>query len=135
MYSGCKTKSRKSKNLKLSLRNEDIKFCRRLGEKKAEPRSLIIGFYTEADRATLLRNARNLENTASKHVNICPDLTARQRKEEADMKAEADDRNENLTEDDLSKTWDGPWWEPEERDASSKPRPGNRQEGNSGAEE
>ena len=89
--------------LKLSLRNEDIKFCRRLGEKKAEPRPLIIGFYTEADKATLLRNAKNLENTASKHVNICPDLTARQRKEEADMKAEADDRNENLTEDDLSK--------------------------------
>jgi type I site-specific restriction-modification system R (restriction) subunit len=55
--------------LKLSLRNKDIKFCRRLGEKKAQIRPLIIGFYMEADRATLLRNARNLENTACKHVN------------------------------------------------------------------
>jgi hypothetical protein len=68
--------------LKLSLKNEDIKFCRRLGEKKSEPRPLIIGFYSEADKALLLRNAKNLENTQYKYVNICPDMTARQRKEE-----------------------------------------------------
>jgi len=89
--------------LKLSLKNEDIKFCRRLGEKKSEPRPLIIGFYSEADKALLLRNAKNLENTQYKYVNICPDMTARQRKEEADMKLEADERNENLTEEDRAK--------------------------------
>jgi len=89
--------------LKLSLKNEDIKFCRRLGEKKSGPRPLIIGFYSEADKALLLRNAKNLENTQYKYVNICPDMTARQRKEEADMKLEADERNENLTEEDRAK--------------------------------
>jgi hypothetical protein len=89
--------------LKLSLKNEDIKFCRRLGEKKSEPRPLVIGFYSEADKALLLRNAKNLENTQYKYVNICPDMTARQRKEEADMKLEADERNENLTEEDRAK--------------------------------
>jgi hypothetical protein len=54
-----------------------MKFCRMLEEKKAEPRPLIINFYIETGRATLLRNAKNLENAACKHINICLDLTAR----------------------------------------------------------
>jgi uncharacterized protein YehS (DUF1456 family) len=37
------------------LRNEDIKFCRRVGPKGERPRPLIIGFYSHATRNAVLR--------------------------------------------------------------------------------
>jgi hypothetical protein len=90
--------------LELSLSVEDIKFCRRVGEKSEAPRALIVGFYTEYARSVLLRYTRYLAETDYRDVSIMPDLTRRQRQEELKMKDEADRRNEEeLTEDDLAK--------------------------------
>jgi len=85
--------------------NEDaVRFCRRVGEKKGEPRPLVCGFWDEMDRNKVIRNARKLEGTDFATVSVCPDLTKKQREEEADMRKEADRRNEeDLTDDDLTK--------------------------------
>jgi hypothetical protein len=55
------------------------------------------------ERSKLLRNARNLEKTAFKNVNVSADLTKKQRDEEKEMWKEAENRNENLSESDRSK--------------------------------
>jgi hypothetical protein len=89
--------------LELDVKAEDLKFCRRVGEKKAEPRPLVIGFYTEMERAQLLRVAKKLDKTNYCDVNISADLTKRQREEEKDMKKEAERRNTQLTETDKAK--------------------------------
>jgi hypothetical protein len=47
--------------------------------------------------------ARNLENSRYSGVNVVPDLTKRQRDEEAELKREAERRNKSLTETDVSK--------------------------------
>jgi hypothetical protein len=82
---------------------EALKFCRRLGEKGEDPRPLLAGFHTKMERSKHLRNARNLEKTAFKNVNVSADLTKKQRDEEKDMWKEAENRNENLSESDRSK--------------------------------
>ncbi len=89
--------------LKLDMTEEALKFCRRLGEKGENPRPLLAGFHTGMERSKLLRNARNLEKTAFKNVNVSADLTKKQRDEEKDMWKEAENRNENLSESDRSK--------------------------------
>ena len=92
------------KALKLNLGEDAIRFCRRVGEKKEEPRPMVVGFWAESDKSLLLRNARHLEKTIFKEVTVGPDLTKKQRAEEAEMREEADRRNrEELTEEDVSK--------------------------------
>jgi phage shock protein A len=91
------------RELRLDMDNDSIKFCRRLGERKEGPRPMVVGFFLEADRSKLLRKAKDLEKTKFKDINIGPDLTKRQREEEADMKTEAERRNGRLTEDDREK--------------------------------
>jgi hypothetical protein len=92
------------KVLELSLTREDVKFCRRVGEKGDAPRALIVGFHTEYARSVLLRYTRYLADTEYEDVSVMPDLTKRQRQEELTMKDEAERRNEEeLTEDDLAK--------------------------------
>jgi hypothetical protein len=92
------------KVLELSLTREDVKFCRRVGEKGDSPRALIVGFHTEYARSVLLRYTRYLADTEYEDVSVMPDLTKRQRQEELTMKDEAERRNEEeLTEDDLAK--------------------------------
>ena len=86
------------------LEEDAVRFCRRVGEKKDEPRPLVCGFWDERDRNKILRNAWKLEGTDFENVSICPDLTRKQREEEADMRKEADRRNaEELTEEDQAK--------------------------------
>lgn len=91
--------------LKLRMGEDAIRFARRVGEKKEEPRPMVVGFWAEADRCLLLKNARYLENhPVFKNVTIGPDLTKKQRAEEEELKKEAERRNEReLTEEDLSK--------------------------------
>jgi hypothetical protein len=92
------------KILELNLTIEDIKFCRRVGEKGQSPRAMIVGFYTEYARSILLRYAKHLADTEYEDVSVMPDLTRRQRQEESSMQEEADRRNEeDLTEEDVSK--------------------------------
>ncbi len=65
---------------------------------------MVVGFWAEGDKCLLLRNARHLEKTIFKEVTVGPDLTKKQRAEEAEMREEADRRNrEELTEEDVSK--------------------------------
>jgi hypothetical protein len=89
--------------LELDIKEDAIKFCRRLGEKGNEPRPLLAGFHTETDRSELLRNAMKLEKTAFSGVNVSADLTKKQREEEKEMWKEAESRNETLSEADKSK--------------------------------
>ena len=81
-------------------RKEDLRFCRRVGEKGIEPRPLIIGLYNDQDKEHLLSRARDLRGTRFENVSIVPDLTKKQRGKEERLKIEADGRNRNLTEED-----------------------------------
>jgi hypothetical protein len=88
----------------VTMEEDTVRFCRRVGEKKEEPRPLVCGFWDEKDRNKVLRNAWKLEGTDFENVSICPDLTRKQREEEADMRKEADRRNaEELTDEDQAK--------------------------------
>ena len=89
--------------LEIDMGVEDLKFCRRIGEKKDEPRPLVVGFHSEVDRAKLLKRAKNLEKTVFTNVSVGPDMTKKQRDEENEMKREAEKRNSQLTEEDRSK--------------------------------
>ena len=101
--------------LKLDLTNDDIKFCRRLGEKGAEARPLVVGLYSEGDKNKILRRARNLKKTTFREATVCQDLTKRQRNEEQDLWKEAEKRNKSLSEEDVSKNLKWPWWGREEK--------------------
>jgi hypothetical protein len=92
------------KALNLSLTSEKaVRFCRRVGEKGAGPRPLVVGLRREEQKEELLENASKLRNTQFAEVVIIPDLTPEQRKDEADMVTEADERNRVLSEEDRAK--------------------------------
>jgi hypothetical protein len=91
------------RELKVEIKKEAVKFCKRIGEIGTAPRPLLTGFHMENDKLNLLRVARNLEDTCFSDVNIASDLTKKQRDEEAELKKEAERRNKNLSESDVSK--------------------------------
>ena len=91
------------KELKMPWDKTAIRFCRRIGEKGEEPRPLVVGFNREWQKEDLLDSARELRNTPFSVVGIAPDLTQEQRQEEVELGSEAERRNRNLTEDDVSK--------------------------------
>ena len=65
---------------------------------------MVVGLYSEADKTKIMRGARRLENSKFKLVNICHDLTRKQRESEASLAREAEKRNEeDLTDDDRAK--------------------------------
>jgi hypothetical protein len=80
-----------------------VKFCRRVGEKGEGPRPLIVGMRREWQKEDLLDSAKNLKNTQFADIVVIPDLTKEQRKEEAEMISEAEERNRNLTQEDRAK--------------------------------
>ena len=84
---------------------EDISFCRRIGEKGgAKPRPLVVVLRTEEAKRKLLGRAKNLRDTIFQEVGIVPDLTVAQRREEHQLSDEAERRNEEeLTQEDISK--------------------------------
>jgi len=83
---------------------QEIKTCRRLGERGREDRPLIVVLKTEEAKRKLLENAYKLGDTDYNEATIVPDLTPMQRKEEDDMRSEADRKNaEELTEEDQAK--------------------------------
>jgi hypothetical protein len=89
--------------IEVGISMEDIKFTKRIGERGEEPRPLLTGFYSEAEKVSVLKNARRLDNTNFKNVSIVPDLTRRQREEEKDLKKVAEERNRSLNDADLAK--------------------------------
>ena len=89
------------KSVSVILNAGHIKFCNRLGEyndNAEKPRPLLIGLMEYQTRSLVLDNARKLSKTDYKHVNIVPDLTVRQRKEEKKMYEEAEVKNSQLSE-------------------------------------
>jgi hypothetical protein len=90
--------------LQLNMNSEDaVKFVRRVGERGEGPRPLVVGLRREWQREELLDSAKQLKNTQFSDVVIVPDLTKEQRKAEAAMFSEAEQRNKDLTEDDRAK--------------------------------
>jgi len=87
--------------LKIEMPETSIKFLRRVGEAGEQPRPLVVGFYEEKDKKRLLRC--DTRNTAFSDVEVCPDLTKRQRQEEAEMKKEAVKRNQQMGDEDRAK--------------------------------
>ena len=83
---------------------EDIKVCRRIGERGEEPRPMVVVLRTEEAKRKLLDRAKKLRNTAYEEVGIVPDMTVQQRKEENSMIAEVERMNEEeLTDEDRAK--------------------------------
>ena len=83
---------------------EEIKTCRRIGERGEEPRPMIMVLRTEEARRKALDRTRKLRNTTYEDVGIVPDLTVEQRREEQEMVEEVERRNEeDLTEEDKAK--------------------------------
>jgi hypothetical protein len=92
------------KSMKARTTSEDIKFCRRIGERGEEPRPLLIGLKSEDEKRYLMEKARDLQKTEYKDVSIGPDMTHKQRQEEKNMREEVDKKNrEEITEDDVAK--------------------------------
>ena len=91
--------------LKLNLNRENIKFCRRVGEKGEEPRPLIVGLYREFQKEDILDAAGGLKDTPLSEVGIMPDLTKEQRSDEAEMIQEETRRNEEMSDEDRAKNW------------------------------
>jgi hypothetical protein len=78
-------------------KKEDLRFCRRIGERGTDPRPIVIGLENEEEKRHILGRARELRNSRFKDVSIVPDLTRKQRNREARMKDEAEEKNKNLT--------------------------------------
>lgn len=85
------------------VRKENLKFCKRLGEKSKDPRPLVIGLTSEETRRRILEKNRELQHSMYKNVSIVADLTRKQREEERRLMAEAEKRNKNLSEEEKSK--------------------------------
>jgi hypothetical protein len=82
----------------------DVEFCRRVGEKSERTRPLVVGFFTEWSKSTLLKNCRYLQETELSYVSITNDLTEKQRRMEKELITEAERRNaEELTDEDRAK--------------------------------
>jgi hypothetical protein len=80
-----------------------LRFCRRIGEKGANPRPMIIGLETEEEKRHILGRARNLHGTQFHDISVVPDLTKKQRSREARLKQEAEERNKKLTNEDRNR--------------------------------
>jgi hypothetical protein len=78
-------------------RKEDLRFCRRIGERGDEPRPIVIGLENEEEKRHILSRARDLKGTRYNDISIVPDLTRKQRSREMRMKEEADEKNKDLT--------------------------------------
>jgi uncharacterized coiled-coil protein SlyX len=89
--------------MKARTRKEDIRFCRRIGERGDDPRPMVIGLENEEEKRHLLGRAKELRNTQYDDISIVPDLTRKQRNREARMKEEAEEKNKGLTEEEKSK--------------------------------
>jgi uncharacterized coiled-coil protein SlyX len=89
--------------MKARTRKEDIRFCRRIGERGDDPRPMVIGLENEEEKRHVLGRAKDLRNTRYSDISIVPDLTRKQRNREAKMKEEAEEKNKGLTEEEKSR--------------------------------
>jgi len=89
--------------LKLNIKASSLKFLRRVGERGDRPRPLLVGMDNMDDKEKLLANARYLRDTHLSKVGISADLTPQELQEERNMVTEAENRNKDLSEEELSK--------------------------------
>jgi membrane-associated HD superfamily phosphohydrolase len=87
----------------IKMRQEDLRFWRRVGERGQESRPIIIGLRTEEEKRIILERARLLRGTRYDNVAIVPDMTKMQRRAEDKLTREAEDRNEQLTAEDRNR--------------------------------
>jgi hypothetical protein len=78
-------------------RGQDLRFCRRVGERGRDPRPVVIGLRTEEERRLILDKARLLQGTRFDNTGIVPDLTKMQRRAEDQLASEAELKNRGLT--------------------------------------
>lgn len=91
-------------NVKLNW-DTDIKFVRRIGEKRETDRPLLVGVTDPSLRVTILKNASRLANTQFSSISLVPDLTRRQREEDDEVRKLCETRNSQRSGDDLNFTW------------------------------
>ena len=78
----------------------NIRFCRRIGERGNTPRPIVVGLNNEGEKNFILSRSKNLLGTQFNDVAVVPDLTKRQRAGEAKLREEANRRNLQLTQTD-----------------------------------
>ena len=88
-------------------KKDNLRFCRRIGERGNDPRPIVIGLFSKEEKKHLLDTARELRFTQYEHITFVPDLTKGQRKGERRLRDEAQRRNNQMTGDDLEKTCSG----------------------------
>jgi hypothetical protein len=81
----------------VKLADNEIKFCRRVGPRRERGRPLVVGFYSKATRDKTIRAGITGE------ISVGPDMTKKQREEEAEIWKEMEDKNRNRTEDQVAK--------------------------------
>jgi hypothetical protein len=81
----------------ITIGEPDIKFCRRVGQRRERERPVVLGLYNQA-----LRN-KVLKATYGENISVGPDMTKKQREEEAEIWVELDQRNKNRTAEQVSK--------------------------------
>jgi hypothetical protein len=86
-----------AKSQHLKLEEHDIKFCRRVGPRKDKERPLVVGLYSQITRNKLMKGEYE------EGITVGPDMTRRQREEEAEVWNEMAERNKNRTEEQVSK--------------------------------
>jgi hypothetical protein len=87
----------------IRMRQEALRFCRRVGERGQNPRPIIIGLRTEEEKRAILDRARQLRGTKYDNVAIVPDMTKMQRQAEDKLTREVESRNGQLTAEDREK--------------------------------
>ena len=89
-----------------SIKEDDIKYMNRIGEKRQTDRPLLVSFRKQEHRDSVLEHARFLKSSKKADISLIPDLTKRQRKEEDDLRKEMRKKNEELNgEDHLNWEW------------------------------
>jgi hypothetical protein len=84
----------------LGVEANEVKFCRRVGARGETSRPLIVGFYNHNVRNRILRaDWRGMEPEMS----VGPDMTKKQREEEAQIWKDLETKNNNRTEEERSK--------------------------------
>ena len=92
--------------VKSRVKQDDIKYMNRIGEKKEKDRPLLVCFRKQDQKLQVIENSRLLKNSTRSDVSIIPDLTKRQRNEEDALRKEMEKRNAELEgEDFLNSEW------------------------------
>jgi hypothetical protein len=81
----------------ITIGEPDIKFCRRVGQRRERERPVVLGLYNQALRDKVLKA------NYSENISIGPDMTKKQREEEAEIWLELDQKNKNRTAEQVAK--------------------------------